>query len=171
MLPCSLVTRRRSADRPARLRFRTADVRNPASTRKVAVVRRQIEEAMPAEIEEDRFRASPASLASIASSIATRIACERLGGGNDPLCAAEEHRRLERRALLDSSRLDQPFVQEHAHQRRRAVVAQTAGVDYVSSNWSENPTTSKSLSGRAASSETSGSFRARSSRSMSIHGA
>ena len=43
--------------------------------------------------------------------------------------------------------------------------------EYVSSNWSEKPTTSKSRSGRALSSDTSGSPRARSSRSMATHGA
>ncbi len=42
---------------------------------------------------------------------------------------------------------------------------------YVSSNCSEKPTTSKSESGRALSADTSGSPRARSSRSMSTHGA
>ncbi len=42
---------------------------------------------------------------------------------------------------------------------------------YVSSNWSEKPTTSKSRSGRALSQLTRGRPRVRSSASMSVHGA
>ena len=53
----------------------------------------------------------------------------RLRSGNDPFRAAEEHRCLECRALLDGGRLDQSLVEQHAHQWRRAVVSQAAGVD------------------------------------------
>src|SRR5215213_10968731 len=48
---------------------------------------------------------------------------------NDPFRTAEEHRRLERRTLLDGRRLDEPLVEQHAHQRRGTVVSQTTGVD------------------------------------------
>src|SRR5215212_8544571 len=78
---------------------------------KVAVVRREIEEPMPTEIEEDRScLAGFSGLERLVDGDANRV--RRLRRGNDALRAPEEHRRLERRALLDGGCLDQPLVEQ-----------------------------------------------------------
>src|SRR5215207_8766910 len=83
---------------------------------------------MPTEIEEDRSCLTGFfCLERLVDGDADRV--RWLRRGHDALRAAEEHRRLEGRALPDGGCLDQALVKQHAHQRRGAVVSQAASVD------------------------------------------
>ena len=70
------------------------------------------------------------SLVSLRASLSHRGDRVRgLGGGDDSLGAGEQDRRLEHARLRQGPRLEEPLVDQGAHQRRAAVVTQAAGVD------------------------------------------
>ena len=117
------------AGRRARPRPSRAGTRSPRACRRGSA-RRRDRSKWPWPHRLNRMtRASPASLAASASSIATRDGVGRLGCRQDALGAGELDAGLEARALVDAPGLDEAVLLEQADQRRHAVVAQAAGVD------------------------------------------
>ena len=117
-----------SIARSARLDLRLVELEVDELAGEVVVVGGHVEVAVAGEVEEDR----PLDALLVGGGGRSQGAVDRVGGlgrRDDPLAAGEQHRRGEDVALEVGLGADQAVAQELRDERRRAVVAQAAGVD------------------------------------------
>src|SRR5690349_11372416 len=96
--------------------------------RQILVVGRQVEQAVAAQVKEDRFAlARFFGLQRFVNRGAYGVS--RFGRGHYPLATGELHSRLEYRVLRVGYRFDEAALHKVAHERGRAVIPQPARVD------------------------------------------